>query len=312
MCNQDIKEEFIEKSKDVYKAFLMKHFKAIERYEKGYEKDVATFSTEEIIKMYTDFNFVVAYTRRLNSLLRSYTDFYFSKKKIYDCENHYSEINTETIRKFVLKKPLLNYRDIIEAIEEIPNPCDAFLIYGIFYGISGSPLLCEISLLKKSNIKEDGMIITLPGIDPYGEIIQEARSIVADELLYDLAKKAADEYTYISGNSYGQYNKKMYTDKIVKPIGDNSSSEDLPSSYIRIRRKIVSLSKKYFGEAVTANDIKWSGIIYNMKVLMIQTNSANLFDVLKTPEFDKIAERYNITNKANRVRASVRQYMNGV
>ena len=77
-----------------------------------------------------------------------------------------------------------------------------------------------------------------------------------------------------------------------------------------MRRRFTTICEKYFVEDLTAGDIKWSGIIYNMRLIQVEMNLPSIFDVIKTEQFKKLSEQYSIQSlRNNAIKESIKKYI---
>lgn len=311
MYNQEIKEEFIDLQTDSYKRKLRASFKRIGEIEDQENSDLAYFSRDVINKMYEQFDYTLTTTKTLNRLLAEYSDFYFKKMKIECFNNQYKELTVGTMHLATvktLKKQMITHQEILSLVDDILNPCDKFLMYALYNGIAGTPKQCELCFLDKNDLKERN-VISLPAVDKDGNIIKSARMIQADDLLYSLAEESADTYVYKSVVS-DSYDRKLYTNRIIKPASDEAKESNLSSCNARIRKRFLTLCERYSIEDLSAGDIKWSGIIYNMKLIQVGMNLPSIFDVIKTEQFNAIREQYNIkTLRNNALKESIKKYI---
>lgn len=311
MYNQEIKEEFIELCSSGYKSQLKSSLKRIGEIEDKKGKDIAYFSKDEIIKTYEWLDYTLTTTKTLNRLLAEYCDFYFKKIGVKHFNNQYRELSVDTmnlVETKVTKKRMITHQEILSLVDDILNPCDKFLMYALYCGIAGTPKQCELCFLDEDDLQE-GNIISIPSVDKEGNIIKNARFIKADDLLYSLAKESANTYVYKSTLS-DSYDRKLYTNRIMKPASNEAKESNLSSCNSRLRSKFTTICEKYFVEDLTAGDIKWSGIIYNMRLIQVEMNLPSIFDVIKTEQFKKLREQYSIQSlRNNAIKESIKKYI---
>lgn len=311
MYNQEIKEEFIELQEKSYKKQLESSFKKIGKIEDQKEKDLAYFSKEIIVKMYEEFDYTLKTTKTLNRLLAEYCDFYFKKIGVEHFNNQCRELSVDTmnlVETKVTKKRMITHQEMLSLVDDILNPCDKFLMYALYSGIAGTPKQCELCFLDEDDLQE-GNIISIPSVDKEGNVIKNARFIKADDLLYSLAKESANTYVYKSTLS-DSYDRKLYTNRILKPASNEAKESNLSSCHSRLRRRFTTICEKYFVEDLTAGDIKWSGIIYNMRLIQVEMNLPSIFDVIKTEQFKKLREQYSIQSlRNNAIKESIKKYI---
>lgn len=311
MYNQEIKEEFIELQSKSYKKQLESSFKKIGKIEDQKEKDLAYFSKEIIVKMYEEFDYTLKTTKMINKFLSKYSDFYFKKMGETHSRNQYIDIDIDAMRFIKVKaseKRMITHQEMLSLVDDILNPCDKFLMYALYCGIAGTPKQCELCFLDEDDLQE-GNIISIPSVDKEGNVIKNARFIKADDLLYSLAKESANTYVYKSTLS-DSYDRKLYTNRILKPASNEAKESNLSSCNSRLRSKFTTICEKYFVEDLTAGDIKWSGIIYNMRLIQVEMNLPSIFDVIKTEQFKKLREQYSIQSlRNNAIKESIKKYI---
>ena len=261
--------------------------------------------------MYEDFDYALKTTKMINKFLAKYSDFYFKRTGEIHHKNQYNDIDVDTVPSIKVKtveKRMISHQEMLTLIDDILNPCDKFLMYALYCGISGTPKQCELCFLDENDLKEEN-IISIPSVDKEGHIIKDARLIKADDLLYSLALESANTYVYRSVIS-DSYDRRLYTNRILKPTNNDTKENSLSACNARIRKRFTVLCERYSIDNLVAGDIKWSGLIYNMRLIQVEMNLSSIFDVIRTEQFKKLREQYNIQSLRNNfIKESIKKYI---
>ena len=157
--------------------------------ENKYNKDLANFTTEQIIEFYKflDINSLES-LMVYNINLIKYGNWALGEHIIIDGQNHFSEINNEhlaaCINTLELGKSILTYKELRQLMSQLYNDQDRFIFFCLFEGIKGKDY-AEILALKMSDI--NGNQVQL--ID---------RTITVSNDFIAIAKEADKELEYIT------------------------------------------------------------------------------------------------------------------
>lgn len=157
--------------------------------ENKYNKDLANFTTEQIIEFYKflDVNSLES-LMVYNINLIKYGNWALGEHIIVDGQNHFSEINNEhlaaCINTLELGKSILTYKELRQLMGQLYNDQDRFIFFCLFEGIKGKDY-AEILALKMSDI--NGNQVQL--ID---------RTITVSDDFVAIAKEADKELEYIT------------------------------------------------------------------------------------------------------------------
>lgn len=157
--------------------------------ENKYNKDLANFTTEQIIEFYKflDVNSLES-LMVYNINLIKYGNWALGEHIIVDGQNHFLEINNEhlaaCINTLELGKSILTYKELRQLMGQLYNDQDRFIFFCLFEGIKGKDY-AEILALKMSDI--NGNQVQL--ID---------RTITVSDDFVAIAKEADKELEYIT------------------------------------------------------------------------------------------------------------------
>ena len=293
MYNEELKIRFIQsRAKEVTLPlrYLEREFEKIAPFETKLEKDVCNFSFYDIIDYYKFLNLTsIEGIEILNSQFLIYTDWCFKQNLVNDGQNHFRELRRDDyyncINKAKLNMSIFDREDILNLIDDLPNPKDQFIILALFEGIKGKDF-SDLTLLKPEHIS--GNIITLPS----GKNIQ-----VSDELI-DYANKTIEEQSYYSMS--GKMEKVIpLTDLgyIIKSYPNvDSTIDDLFQIGRRLYKGLMRLFAFLGMEHIKANDIYNSGMIYSIKE-NAKKHNMSCKDYIYSEYFEpEIEERYKHVN----------------
>lgn len=159
MYNDELKQRFIKKKESTAIldfSFLERTLKKCEEFELRLGKDLSSFSYYEIADMYKSLNFSSLNSLVIvNNIYYQYCDFCLHLNLVPDSQNHFAEMDRETlngfINKTVLKKAKISRDTILFWASQLPNPFDSFALLCIFEGIDGENHQ-EIIQMKVSDI----------------------------------------------------------------------------------------------------------------------------------------------------------------
>ena len=297
MYNEELKMEHInekisksyteENSKaNVLRNFLEHVFEKVSAKEEELGKDVCNFTKAEILEYYKTSNIISFYSAStINSIFSVYVRWCLQKNLVTDCQNHFEEMDNETlmnvVNKFVFNKRIVTREKMIELCEELINPRDRFVLLSIFEGIKGDNFK-EIVNLRPEDIDEAGAHLCT------GRVVQ------ISDLLRKYIYQAVNESVYYSVSDKMQKTMPLLDKGFVFKNYPNTKNETDEFQKGRIVYHSILRSLKYLGlfKFVTANSIYDSG-----KIHMIKTRAKELNMTAEEYLFSKykheVEERYN-------------------
>ena len=165
MFNEQRKRQFLAEREDkaVVSNNIYDTFRLATDFEEKYNRDLCEWNSSEIIEFYKYYSTPRVQTLILvHSYLTMYTNWCISNGMVSDNQNHYSEINSEMLCKCInmnaLRESVFSKDKLFEALKEIPNYCDRYLILGSFEGI---PIKNDCMYSAKVSDIHDGNILRL-------------------------------------------------------------------------------------------------------------------------------------------------------
>ena len=145
MYNEELKRRYIKEKKEsstLPSNYLECQFNKIGSYEEELNKDVHDFTVYEIIEYYKMLSVAsLEVLAVLNSHLSLYTQWCLGQSIVRDNQNHYEEIELETMKKclnkVLVEKKIVSREQVIDWCEQLPNPKDQLVFLGLFEGIKG-------------------------------------------------------------------------------------------------------------------------------------------------------------------------------
>ncbi len=220
MYNQERKEQYLserELSAPTSINNIRNAFDNTESFEEMYGRDVCEWSTKEIIEFYKYLDCKsVSRLIVLNSILFIYTNWCMNQLLVSDNQNHFSEIDTRIIgiciNKLDLDNSVIDRETLLLLIQQLPNPCDQFLLLGLFEGFSG-PNHVELSKFQYSDIDIEKSVAN----------VSTGRTIPISRELINIAHEAKESTIYISMDRDGS---KSYA---IEPIVSDIFKSNLRS-----------------------------------------------------------------------------------
>lgn len=162
MYNEETKRRYIEykeASTIMCDNYLYRVFEAVSSSEIKAGKDIADFTSNEIIDYYKLVNKAsVDSLVTLNNTLSLYTQWYINELLSIDHQNHFSELTRECLSRCVNKcrveYSIIQRNELLESIKDLPNPSDSFIILALFEGINGNNYK-ELLKLHLSDFRDD-------------------------------------------------------------------------------------------------------------------------------------------------------------
>jgi len=212
--NKELKNRYIEYKEEttiLANGFAQRIFDSVKKFEEDLGKDVSCFTYYEISDMYKAWNEVsLSVLSTKNSFLSGYTQWCLLQNLVPDSQNHFTEFNSNVLRgclnEILKNKQIMDREQVVGLARKLINPCDGFLILGLFEGIYGKEF-SEFYELRITDFSETdkGIFVKLNS----GRIIQ------ASNELYHLAHAANEEEEYYGVNGDRAY-KFIPSDTIMK------------------------------------------------------------------------------------------------
>ena len=291
MYNAERKERYINYVENVLgtvtsPGYLKTKFNNSEPYEEKLGKDLCDFSFYEITDMYSMFNLrsLESYVV-LNSIYSLYTDWCLREGLVQDQINHFkTEVKIANMEKCVnagfIKKKVITREALLKCCNEVKNPADAYVLLGLFEGISGD-CYSDLIDLKLSDITEDesGYIAHLPS----------GRVVPVSKEFYNYARNANEDLEYTSYSETERVIQMEETGAILKR-NKRTKLYDKEANGKRIYFQIKK-SLAYVGlEFMLGNSVYESG-----RVAFVKSRAAyyrlNVEDYLRS-HGDEVAKRY--------------------
>lgn len=262
MYNQEFKKRYEEEKRTyttISKYGLTSVFNKTASFEEELCKDVSNFTTYEIINMYKTLDFkTLDYLAITNSSLVGYTQWCIEQGLVKDFQNHYLEIDRQTMQSVLnivaTKNKIVTREQVLMWCGQLPNPSDAFCLLGVFEGVKGSGYL-ELTYAKVGDFKDNEFT------SYEGRIIK-----VSDELIqYAKESDVTLEYHSIS-NTMSKKATLVDNGRVLKGY-PTFRGEETPAI---LRRRIQSRLARIFeylhiNDWMTGYDIRVSGIIHMIK-----------------------------------------------
>lgn len=193
MYNETIKTRYIqekESTTNMPKNYLVRLFNKTYDFESKLDKDISNFTVYEIEDFYKTLNIKsVEYLTVLHSHLSLYTQWCLQQNLVFDCQNHFAEINSSSLVDYIntsaLKKSIITRKTLYELIDNLINPSDAFIMLALFEGIEGENY-CELVNLKMSDFNENKVKLCT------------GRELTVSSKLVELAEESNSEMEYCS------------------------------------------------------------------------------------------------------------------
>lgn len=199
MYKEGIKKRYIEEKEDstnTPKGYLTRMFNRTESFEEKLAKDICCFTAYEIVDFYKTINFSSMESLVvLDNHLSLYVEWCLQQNLVPDCQNHFAEINNDTLLKCIntttLSKSIISKELLDIWIDRLVNPSDAFVMLCLYEGIKGKSF-CEIANLKISDFSGNKVKLCT------------GREMIVSDQLADLAEetdKTKDYYAVSFTNS---------------------------------------------------------------------------------------------------------------
>lgn len=271
MYNDELKNTYItEKTKTatVDKFYLPNLFKRCEPFETELNKDVCNFTTKEIENMYKTLDYKGFETIVVtNSALSLYTNWCLSQGVSKDSQNHFLEFDRPRLSMLINKAyknaRVVSRETISDWCRQLPNPSDAFVLMGLFEGISGKDYT-EFTHLMIDDVDIERSTILLPG---------RKEPVVFSKELCRYAIESANEKWYYSISE--EMKRKVEFKESRNVIKEYCNSDSSQSDYQKGRR-IYSKLIRILNFLGVKNQINASAIVNSGIVDLIKRESKRM------------------------------------
>lgn len=297
-----VKDDFFENTN--YKNIYATIFNHAVDFENKFSKDLSAFNQDEAKEYLCSFNCsnhdtLGAYA----SLIRKYNE-YCMENKVPGASNEvWSKINLNFIKENCLadteEVQYITPEMLDNVLEMLPNPCDQFLVLGLYEGLYGFNLE-DIWKLSIDDIDENNKTMSLPS----------GRTIKVSQKLIDLAKASNDTYTYES--IAGEQTRKLELDKECPYVFKHRPNARTPynssSAMTRLTSRMVNI-RNYTGLPwVTVPKLNNSGLIEDIKALMKEKN-VSLKELIYSDDFDELREKHHNKRLGYQLVAEIEKYV---
>lgn len=191
MYNEELKRRYIEEkteSSTLPSNYLECQFNKIGVYEKELNKDVHDFTVYEIIEYYKMLSVAsLEVLAVLNSHLSLYTQWCLGQSIVKDNQNHYEEIELETMKrclnKVLVEKKIVSREQVLDWCEQLPNPKDQLVLLGLFEGMKGKDF-CDFVNLKPVDVKNNQVNLNNRKISISNELLKYIEDSIRVETYY--------------------------------------------------------------------------------------------------------------------------------
>lgn len=286
MYNEEKKKTYISNNTNKLPAkYLETHFKQTEGFEIQFNKDVADFTKEEILTMYTSLKYkVVESLRMFNSQLSIYTRWFKHTK-----DDQYALISFEMLLNCIDKseKRIISKNEVDSCLKCLINPVDKFFVLGLFEGIKGE-FYGDFTYAKISDF------FGSPG--HYKVKLYSDRTIDISDDLYEIAQESSQKYEYIGDTKTVTLTDRVREDGLIVKERTNAKNVSDAQRGRRIGNRMARFRDRLgLPSSMGANQIYESGKIFYINSNCIArgisaTDFFNLKDCRK-----KYFDRYGIT-----------------
>lgn len=295
--NSNFKCSYIQDVKDRYKYASQVEdnigllFRRVEDWEKDKEKDIYDWSVEEIIEFYKWLS-----TPSLESLMimnnqyKLYAAFALKNGMIRDNQNHFDEIDLETLNTCVnyglIKRQIITRKNLLDILtsSDVENISDQVIALAIFEGIGGKNME-ELTALEPTDINIQTKEVSL---------ISGRKFKISDKLIA-WCFESADEYNYY--NSMSKISNKSYLlsdTRVIKRLS-NSTVDSVQQRHKTINRRLDHIKALTNCGAFAIGALRESGRLEMIRNL--RNSGLSLDEALKN---DEMTYRYGIITSRKR------------
>lgn len=307
MYNEELKRQYIAEkvaAVSISPTYLEARFQEVGATEALLEKDLAYFTTQEILEYYktqnyTSFNII----NLLNSIFNMYTQWCLQKNLVPDNQNHYSEMTPELLfsclNKRLQQSKYLTREQVLSYIKELPNPKDQFMLLGIYeFGKQENFYNICYATMKNINEKEGTMLLpTGETVEISKELIHFAKQSEEADIYYSVSEKEKktmplvdegyiikDYPNVLSGSTEWQKGRRIYraVDRNLEYLGlshisSNNWVENGKINYIKTKMKLYGYDN---AEDYLKNHVKEFTNQYQIKTFCRSRYLAKISDFL--------------------------------
>lgn len=298
MYNEEIKKRYIlekESTTNTPVGYLNNLFSRAADHEMRLGKDISSFTVHEIVDFYKILNLTSQEMLVvMNSHLSLYTDWCLKQNLVFDCQNHFFEINHDLLQTCIntvaIKRSIYSRAELYNKMEGLLNPSDAFVMLAVFEGIRGQDS-CEIFNLKMSDFNGNKVKLCT------------GREITVSDDLVQLAKKSNEtmEYYAVSNGSQRIY-RFLEEDLIVKNMYNAVPTTDAYVNGQRIYRRLQR-NFEYLGikKWMKISSLETSGMIDYVNTRCKELN-ISAFEFLYSDYVCELDDKYS--SNVKRIKAS--------
>ena len=290
MYNPKVKKEYIKynpNNNHQFEKIMTNYFDRAEETEKRLKKDLAQFTSAEIMAMYKEmltpsFSMLVV----INNQFLNYTSWYMREVENIDNQNHYMEMRDDILSQCVsyaaAQENILTREALLDMIKNFANPYEQFLYLALFEGIKGEQMSDFFDLSMK-DFNRKTYYVSLPN-----------RKLFISHELYNYAEQSSDEYVIY--NIMGEATRRgrfLEADKRIIKCSASSGFETDKKDRAIIIYRMIRKTKRYdfVPRTLSTTSLIESGRIEYIKELMRYYKSDDVEIIIRTYRKD-IEERY--------------------
>lgn len=285
MYNKDIKQAYVHYKKESVSKLstnLPNYFITSENRETELHKDLYDWSKQEILDYFISLKCKsLSGMNMIFSNLKAYTDWCIENGYKSDGQNHYYEIQPKQLVDCLdikaMKNDLLLKEDLIDAVDHLVNPSDAFIILALYEGLT----IKEISEVTRDDLSNDGILHL------------KTRDLSISAKLQHILKDSCEQDIYYKKTNYddakynGQY-KLIDGAEVVRQAEARSVTENKTVFVSQRLRRVL----EFLGwEHMTAKTIRTSGCI-DMILTLMHENNTTMEQVFRYANGKEIEKRY--------------------
>jgi hypothetical protein len=288
LYNKEVKEEYLDSLKKGSRKILERVFKISYAIEMELDRDLYTFSRDELRRLFYLF---LASTPNASKYNVNYVYGYLQ----WCLDNNYKKglnpletVDTAWKEQFVIRQEKRFYTDaeMKEMISELKNAQDAVIFYGIFLGIRGEKC-SEITNLFRKDIDEENQTLLLTDADG------STRTIKVDSECIRLCRQALKEDVYIKKNGNpsadikSETSELIDTNRVVKLSNTRVVNDGADENIVY--RRFAMIAREFDLGSVTPTAVFQSGMIKLAKDLYVDGK-------LDSEGYKVIAKQFNISD----------------
>lgn len=290
MFNVKVKQDYINYNPNNNHQFhkvMTNYFDRAEETEKRLKKDLAQFTSAEILDMYKSFvtpslNMLII----INNQFLNYTNWYKKEISIGDNQNHYIEIRDDMLMNCVSftsqQSAILTRETLLEMIKEFKNPYESFLYLALFEGLGGEKM-SDFYELSMKDFDGKKYTVNLPG-----------RTFTISKELYHYAEDASDEYVIynIMGEPTSRGRLLESDGRIIKCSASSGFETEKSERALIVYRMLRKIKRYDFvPESLNSTNLIESGRIDLINKIMREKKIDNPESVIRNHK-DEVEKRY--------------------